>query len=117
MPTPALYHSPAAQTVLDEVPPERRTDYVDLFYAHRPCPGPASPTPNFPTVRKRSRSQAFGSARVALLPEMGWDELLHHSLSNPRDTHIALELGGRRGTRALPGGALRGSGHGRGHRT
>jgi hypothetical protein len=91
MPTPALYHSPAAKAVFEGVPAERRSDYVDLLYVTDRAPD-NSPEAELPYGEERSRSLAFGSAQVALRPTMGWEELERHSLSDPRDQQIAMEV-------------------------
>jgi esterase/lipase superfamily enzyme len=91
MPTPDLYHSPAAQTIFAEVPAERRTDTVDLLYITDRAPD-ESPEAELPYGEERSRWLAFGSAKVALMPPMDWDELQRHSLSDPRDLQIALQV-------------------------
>jgi esterase/lipase superfamily enzyme len=92
MPTPALYHSPAAKAVFEGVPTERRTDYVDLLYVTDRAPD-NSPEAELPYGEERSRSLAFGSAQVVLQPPMDWEELQRHSLSDPRDQQIAMEVG------------------------
>jgi esterase/lipase superfamily enzyme len=92
MPTPALFHLPTARAIFEEVPAERRTEYVDLLYVTDRDPD-ESPDAELPYGEERSRSLAFGSAQVALLPPMDWDELQRHSLSDPRDEQIAMELG------------------------
>jgi esterase/lipase superfamily enzyme len=92
MPTPALYHLPTALAIFEEVPAERRTDSVDLLYVTDRDPD-KRPDAELPYGEQRSRSLAFGSAKVALRPAMGWEELQRHSLSDPRDQQIAMELG------------------------
>ena len=83
MPTPALYHLPTARAIFEEVPAERRTEYVDLLYVTDRDPD-QSPDAELPYGEERSRSLAFGSAQVALLPPMDWEELQRHSRSDPR---------------------------------
>jgi esterase/lipase superfamily enzyme len=92
MPTPALYHSPTAQAVFEKVPAERRLDYVDLLYVTDRTPN-QGPVAELPYGEERSRSLAFGSAQVVLRPPLDWEELRRHSLSDPRDQRIAMELG------------------------
>ena len=90
-PTPALYHSPAANAVLEEVRAERRPDYVDLLYVTDRALDQSSEA-ELPYGEERSRSLAFGSAQVALRPTMDWEELERHSLSDPRDQQIVMEV-------------------------
>jgi esterase/lipase superfamily enzyme len=92
MPTPVIYDQPAAQAVFQAVPPDRRTADVDLLYITDRAPD-QSPEAELPYGEKRSRSLAFGSVNVALLPQMGWQDLQRHSLSDPRDEQITLEIG------------------------
>ncbi len=91
MPTPAIYHVPTARAIFEQVPEDRRKDYVDLLYVTDRAPDP-TPEAELPYGQQRSRSLAFGSAQVALLPQMSWPELKHHSLSGLRDEDIALEV-------------------------
>jgi esterase/lipase superfamily enzyme len=92
MPTPALFHLPTARAIFDEVPVERRKDYVDLLYITDRVQD-KSPDADLPYGQERARSIGFGSAKVRLLPRMTWAELRRHSLSEPRDRQIAMELG------------------------
>ncbi len=92
MPTPALYHLPTAQAIFAEVPEGRRSDLVDLLFITDRAPD-TGPEAELPYGEERSRSLAFGSARVDLQPEMSWEELKRHSLSDPRDLQIGMELG------------------------
>lgn len=92
MPTPALFHLPTAQTIFEEVPPERRTDYVDLLYVTDRAPD-TSPDAELPYGQERARTTRFGSAQIVLRPSMTWDELRFHSLADPRDRRIGMELG------------------------
>jgi esterase/lipase superfamily enzyme len=92
MPTPAEFHLPTARAIFDEVPAERRTDYVDLLYITDRAPD-KSPDAELPYGQKRARSIGFGSAQIALRPPMNWAELQRHSLSDPRDRQITMELG------------------------
>jgi len=92
MPTPAAFHSSAAKEVFQEVPQERRRSSIDLLYITDRAPSSSSEA-GLPYGQSRSRSLAFGSAVVNLLPEMDWSDLQRHSLADPRDIPIALELG------------------------
>ena len=55
---------PAAQANFEEVPPERRTDYVDLLYGTDHA-GYRSPGAEVPYGQDHARSIGFGSARVS----------------------------------------------------
>jgi esterase/lipase superfamily enzyme len=92
MPTPTVFHLPAALAIFDDVPVERRTDHVDLLYITDRAPD-KSPDAELPYGQERARSIRFGSAQVELRPPMTWDELRRHSLSDPRSLAIAMELG------------------------
>jgi esterase/lipase superfamily enzyme len=92
MPTPAVFHLPTARTIFDEVPVERRTDYIDLLYITDRAPD-KSPDAELPYGQERARSMGFGSVQVVLLPPMPWEELRRHSLSDPRSLEIAMGLG------------------------
>jgi esterase/lipase superfamily enzyme len=91
MPTPALFDHPAARAIFEKVPARRRTDYVDLLYITDRAPN-SDPGADLPYGQERSRSLAFGSARVSLLPQMQWDELRRQSLANLREQPIELKL-------------------------
>jgi esterase/lipase superfamily enzyme len=69
MPTPVLFHLPTAQRIFEDVPPERRTDYVDLLYVTDRAPD-ERPDAELPYGEERARSVGFGSAQVRLLPPM-----------------------------------------------
>jgi esterase/lipase superfamily enzyme len=91
MPTPALFDRPAARGIFAQVPAERRKAYVDLLYVTDRAPDTSTGAES-PYGQERSRSLAFGSAQVALLPPMDWEELQRHSLTNPREKGIALQV-------------------------
>lgn len=91
MPTPALFDQPAARVIFQEVPVERRTTFVDLLFITDRASDTGSDA-ELPYGEERSRSLAFGSARVALLPQMEWDELKRHSLTDPREQPIKLQV-------------------------
>ncbi len=92
MPTPAVFYLPTARAIFDDVPVERRTDFIDLLYITDREPD-TSPDATLPYGQERARTTRFGSARVTLRPSMTWDELRRHSLSDPRDVRIGMELG------------------------
>jgi esterase/lipase superfamily enzyme len=91
MPTPALFDQPAARAIFQEVPVERRTTFADLLFITDRAPD-TGPDAELPYGQERSRSLAFGSTRVALLPQMEWDELKRHSLTDPRDQRIEPQV-------------------------
>ena len=65
MPTPALFDQPSRRAIFQEVPPERRTTFVDLLLITDRAPD-VSAEAELPYGQERSRSLAFGSARPAL---------------------------------------------------
>jgi esterase/lipase superfamily enzyme len=91
MPAPSSYALPSGQGIFAEVPAQRRTDYVDLLYITDRAPN-ESPDAELPYGQERSRSLAFGSARIALWPPMNWDELQRRSFAEPRDPRIELRV-------------------------
>lgn len=92
MPTPDVFHLPTARAIFEQVPPERRSESIDLLYITDRAPDKTAEA-ELPYGEERSRSLAFGSATVTLQPQMGWDELKRHSLTDPRDEQITMELG------------------------
>jgi esterase/lipase superfamily enzyme len=106
MPTPALFHLPTARAIFDEVPVKRRTDYIDLLYITDRAPD-TNPDAELPYGQERARSVGFGSAQVALRPPMTWEELQRHSLSDPRDRQITMELGAVNELGRYPAGPYR----------
>ncbi len=92
MPTPATFHLPTARTIFEQVPPERRKDSIDLLYITDRAPE-TGPDAELPYGQERARTTRFGSAQILLRPSMTWDELRRHSLADPRDLRIGMELG------------------------
>lgn len=91
MPTPAI-GLPNSEALFHGVPDARRTSSIDLLFITDRAPE-TGPDAELPYGEGRSRSLAFGAATVQLSPPMSWDELRGHSLSDPREQRIALELG------------------------
>ena len=106
MPTPAAFDLPTARAIFDAVPVERRTDYIDLLYITDRTPD-TRPDTELPYGQECARSMGFGSARVILRPLMTWDELRRHSLSDPRDIRIGMELGALKELGRFPVGPYR----------
>ena len=92
MPTPVTFDRPAARIIFEQVPPERRTDDIDLLYITDRAPD-TSDDAELPYGQQRARTTRFGSADVLLRPSMTWDELRRYSLADPRDMRIGMELG------------------------
>ena len=92
MPTPHLFHLATARSMYLQVPPARRVTDVDLLYITDRAPDP-TPAANLPYGEARARSIGFGSAVVALQPEMDWDDLVQNSLSHPRGQEIEMTMG------------------------
>jgi esterase/lipase superfamily enzyme len=92
MPAPEIDHSPAAQMVSDLVPVERRRSAIDLLYITDRAPETTAES-EATYGDGRSKSLAFGSAMVELVPQLDWDALRRESLNDPRSVDIKLELG------------------------
>jgi esterase/lipase superfamily enzyme len=92
MPAPAIAHSPAAQMVSDQVPVERRGSAINLLYITNRAPDTMAKS-NTAYGDGRSKSLAFGSAMVELVPQLDWEALRRESLNDPRSIDIKLELG------------------------
>jgi len=92
MPAPAIDRSPATRMVFDQVPPERRRPAIDLLYITDRAPDTA-PASEAPYGDGRSKSLAFGSAMVELMPQLDWEALQRESLNDTRSVDIKLELG------------------------
>jgi esterase/lipase superfamily enzyme len=92
MPAPANEGTLVGLAQSSEVPEARRRSDVDLLFITDRARETA-PEADLPYGEGRSRSLAFGSATVRLMPEMTWDELRQQSLSDPRTEQIAMELG------------------------
>lgn len=118
MPAPAIDHSPTTRMVFDQVPPERRHSVIDLLYITDRTPDTTAES-DAAYGDGRSKSLAFGSAMIELVPQLDWEALRRESLDDPRSVDIKLELDrvrelGRYPTepyaivRALPGGLRRG---------
>lgn len=92
MPAPAIYHSPATHTAFDRVPRERRRSTVDLLYITDRS-ADISTGSGTEYGEGRSKSLAFGSVVVKLVPQLEWAQLRHESLAAPRVVDIELKLG------------------------
>lgn len=92
MPAPAIAHSPAAQMVSDQVPVERRGSAINLLYITDRAPDTMAKS-NTAYGDGRSKSLAFGSAMVELVPQLDWEALQRESLDDTRSVDIKLELG------------------------
>ncbi len=91
MPTPAL-PSADGSALFDQVPDARRTANIELLFITDRAPKTA-PDAGLPYGQERIRSLGFGIVEVELRPELNWDDLRGHSLADPREEQIALELG------------------------
>jgi esterase/lipase superfamily enzyme len=93
MPAPALSKPEAASELFGDVAPARRLHTVDLLYITDRAIEPKADTDRVHDYgQRRSASLAFGSARVAMQPAMGWEELRVESLKNPRVRRILLSV-------------------------
>jgi esterase/lipase superfamily enzyme len=93
MPTPVLYKEPSAVAVFEQPLEERgpSTD-VDLLYITDRGPE-TDPESTLPYGQTRSRSIAFGSARVAIGPDVSWETLEQESRLAQRTRDLDLSLG------------------------
>jgi len=93
MPTPVLYQEPSTISVIEQ--PEEllaaSTD-VDLLYITDRAPETDSKS-TLPYGQTRSKSIAFGSARVDIGPDVPWDTLERESRRAERTRELELSLG------------------------
>ena len=92
MPAPAIDHWPGTRMVFDQVPPERRRSAIDLLYITDRAPDTTAES-DAAYGDGRSKSLAFGSAMVELVPQLDWEALQRESLNDTRSVDIKLELG------------------------
>lgn len=91
MPTPYLYWRGEGDPFA-EVPAELRTSYADVFYVtDRVSDGGSERRPRY--GYGRSRSMAFGVARLSLGRGVSWDELVAASRSRSRLVNLRLDVG------------------------
>ena len=91
MPAPNLYTAPNAPPLFSDLPEELRTPQIDLMYVTDRLPE-YSGAGSLDYGYKRSPSVAFGSAVVAMRPEMDWEELERLSIARNRSTRLTLKL-------------------------
>ena len=83
MPTPNVHRDPDVDYFAD-VPPELRSNIVEIMYATDRLPSNAPGTP-LKYGSNRSPSLAFGTARLRIgYPSLGWDELVAASRTERR---------------------------------
>ena len=92
MPAPTIDHLPVIGALFDQVPLERRRSAIDLLYITDRAPD-ASTGAGAAYGDGRSKSLAFGSAIVELVPPMEWSELRRESQAASRSVDIELRLG------------------------
>jgi len=93
MPTPVIYQEPSAVQVFERPREERGTSTdVDLFYITDRGPE-TNPESTLPYGQTRSRSIAFGSARVEIGPGISWETLERESRLGQRTRDLDLSLG------------------------
>jgi esterase/lipase superfamily enzyme len=93
MPTPVLYQKePGASTLFADTVPERRTPGVELLFITDRSPE-TNPESNQPYGEGRSRSLAFGTAVVEMVPGLSWSDLEYQSRLPERTQDVFLELG------------------------
>lgn len=96
MPTPALYQQePGASALFAGTAPERRTPAVELLYITDRATEtkPDNNQTNQPYGQGRSRSLAFGTAVVEMVPDLTWADLESQSRLPERSKEVNLELG------------------------
>lgn len=93
MPTPNVYQGSDAKTLFTGLPENLRSNEIDLLYVTDRVPE-TDENGQFAYGYGRSYSLAFGSARIALQPDMPWEELQRASLMEQRDPEITLHLTG-----------------------
>jgi esterase/lipase superfamily enzyme len=91
MPAPNLYQGENAKTLFTGLPPELMGSQMDLLYVTDRQPE-NDEEGNFGYGAGRSRSLAYGSAVVNILPEMDWKELERASVARDREPDLELQL-------------------------
>lgn len=91
MPAPNVYQGSDAKSLFTELPDSLRSNEIDLLYVTDRLPETGEDG-RFMYGYGRSYSLAFGSTRIALEPDMSWDELERVSLMEERDPRITLRL-------------------------
>jgi len=93
MPTPEIYQDPSAVQVFEQPREERGTSTdVDLLYITDRGPE-TDPESTLPYGQTRSRSIAFGSAKVEIGPGVLWETLERESRLAQRTRDLDLSLG------------------------
>lgn len=91
MPAPNVYQGDDAKALFTALPADLKSNEIDLLYVTDRQPETDENGELFYGYG-RSFSLAFGSARIALEPEMPWTELERVSLMEQRDPEITLRL-------------------------
>lgn len=91
MPSPNLYQGANAPDLFTDLPGELESNEMDLLYVTDREPGRGEDG-QLVYGFERSHSLAFGSAIVAIEPEMAWDQVERISLEESRTTKLTLEL-------------------------
>jgi esterase/lipase superfamily enzyme len=93
MPTPVLYQQePGKSELFAKTVPERRTTGVELLFITDRTPE-TNPESTQPYGEGRSRSLAFGTAMVEMVPGLTWADLEYQSGLPKRTRDVNLELG------------------------
>jgi esterase/lipase superfamily enzyme len=93
MPVPNVYQGENAKELFTALPESLRSNEVELFYVTDRMPE-KDENGDLAYGYGRSTSLAFGTARIALEPEMPWSELERVSLMENRDPELTLRLVG-----------------------
>lgn len=92
MPVPNVYTGDSARDLFQELPEELKGNDLDLLYVtDRVRETDADGKPAYGSGR--SRSVAFGSVVVRIVPEMSWDQLVQVSLQKDRSPKLKMEMG------------------------
>ena len=93
MPTPTIYQTePGASALFADTHPEHQTPGVELLFITDRAPETNTES-NLPYGEGRSRSLAFGTAMVEMVPNLSWADLTHQSRLSERSREVNLELG------------------------
>ena len=91
MPTPALYTGENAKPLFTDLSIESRRPSLDLLFITDRAP--AEHAGDLPYAAERSRSIAFGSAKIEFGEDLSWDELVKESTATQRVRPVQLKLG------------------------
>jgi len=91
MPTPVLYTGTTPRPLFVDLPIDERRPSLDLLYITDRAA--AEDGDGLRYTAERSRSMAFGSARIEFGDDVGWDALVRESTTAQRAAPLELKLG------------------------